>query len=176
MREPRRQAIHYLDASETTPRVITIYAWNEWTEGGYLEPEQRTGMSYLEALQRVLSPTTFPPPDLRGLVMTVGRPSPGHRRRWKLVSTAPMTESLGLTRSLRIRTVSCTRSEDRVDRPASRASLFPCARGTALRRPEKTRRIPVLRTIAGGENGLNSRGFLPTVASGAALRDCNNTV
>ncbi|MHB8866462.1 MAG: glycoside hydrolase family 99-like domain-containing protein [Pirellulaceae bacterium] len=60
------QAIHYLDASETTPRVITIYAWNEWTEGGYLEPEQRTGMSYLEALQRVLSPAAFPPPDVRG--------------------------------------------------------------------------------------------------------------
>jgi len=34
-------------------RVVTIYAWNEWTEGGYLEPEQRTGMEYLEAVRDI---------------------------------------------------------------------------------------------------------------------------
>ena len=34
-------------------RVVTIYAWNEWTEGGYLEPEQGTGMEYLEAVRDI---------------------------------------------------------------------------------------------------------------------------
>ena len=51
------QAVAYLDATGTTPRVITVYAWNEWTEGGYLEPEQRTGMEYLDAVRRVVDRT-----------------------------------------------------------------------------------------------------------------------
>ncbi len=34
-------------------RIVTIYAWNEWTEGGYLEPEEGTGYAYLEAIRRV---------------------------------------------------------------------------------------------------------------------------
>jgi len=34
-------------------RIVTIYAWNEWTEGGYLEPEATTGMQYLEAVRDV---------------------------------------------------------------------------------------------------------------------------
>jgi hypothetical protein len=51
-----RQAIAYLDSSKTTPRVLTIYAWNEWSEGGYLEPEKRTGMAYLEAIKEALAP------------------------------------------------------------------------------------------------------------------------
>ena len=34
-------------------RIVTIYAWNEWTEGGYLEPEAATGMKYLEAVRDV---------------------------------------------------------------------------------------------------------------------------
>jgi Glycosyltransferase WbsX len=49
-----RQAVSYLETSKTTPRILTIYAWNEWTEGGYLEPEMRTGMSYLEAIRQVI--------------------------------------------------------------------------------------------------------------------------
>jgi len=32
-------------------RIVTIYAWNEWTEGGYLEPEATTGLKYLEAIR-----------------------------------------------------------------------------------------------------------------------------
>jgi len=34
-------------------RIVTIYAWNEWTEGGYLEPEATTGTQYLEAVREV---------------------------------------------------------------------------------------------------------------------------
>lgn len=43
----------YLDQARTTPRIITINSWNEWTEGSYLEPDTKYGMAYLEAIRDV---------------------------------------------------------------------------------------------------------------------------
>lgn len=37
----------------TGARLLTINAWNEWTEGSYLEPDTTHGMAYLEELRRV---------------------------------------------------------------------------------------------------------------------------
>ena len=44
----------FIDAQERH-KMITINAWNEWTEGSYLEPDTVNGYGYLEAIQKVFS-------------------------------------------------------------------------------------------------------------------------
>jgi len=39
--------------SDKLPRLIVVNSWNEWTEGGYLEPDDRFGYGYLQALRKV---------------------------------------------------------------------------------------------------------------------------
>jgi hypothetical protein len=37
-------------------RMVTLNAWNEWTEGSYLLPDTVTGTKYLEAVRDVFGP------------------------------------------------------------------------------------------------------------------------
>jgi hypothetical protein len=49
------QAKAFLDKQPAAQRILTIYAWNEWTEGGYLEPDTIHKFAHLEAIQEVFS-------------------------------------------------------------------------------------------------------------------------
>jgi hypothetical protein len=44
---------NHLDRNSRKPGIFTINAWNEWTEGSYLEPDTINGMKYLEAIRNV---------------------------------------------------------------------------------------------------------------------------
>ena len=48
-----RDAARHMEKDSRKPFGVLINAWNEWTEGGYLLPEERTGTAYVEAIKRV---------------------------------------------------------------------------------------------------------------------------
>lgn len=51
----KRQIIHARD--DYKKDMIFMFAWNEWAEGGYLEPDQKWGSKYLEAVRSALIDT-----------------------------------------------------------------------------------------------------------------------
>lgn len=44
----------FLD-KRNTAKILTINAWNEWTEGSYIEPDTQFGYGYLEAIRDVFT-------------------------------------------------------------------------------------------------------------------------
>lgn len=46
-----KQLIDKVQSGREDERFIFINAWNEWSESAYLEPDERHGMAYLEALR-----------------------------------------------------------------------------------------------------------------------------
>jgi hypothetical protein len=50
------KAKEWVDAHPKQPKVITLNAWNEWPEGSYLEPDEKFGMQYLDAVKAVFPP------------------------------------------------------------------------------------------------------------------------
>ena len=57
VREVMKHERGWLRQLPQNQRVMTIYAWNEWTEGGYLEPDETNGLDYLKALQETFTKT-----------------------------------------------------------------------------------------------------------------------
>ena len=35
--------------------MIFVFAWNEWAEGGYLEPDTKNGWGYLQAIKETIT-------------------------------------------------------------------------------------------------------------------------
>jgi len=57
---PEKFAQYFARLVENTQRyyntdMIFVFAWNEWAEGGYLEPDERFGYGYLEAIRKALN-------------------------------------------------------------------------------------------------------------------------
>lgn len=53
-----RRAVELLDGQRLSHPMLTINAWNEWTEGSALEPDIERGTEYLEAILKVLGTAT----------------------------------------------------------------------------------------------------------------------
>lgn len=49
-----QKAKEYADSHPEQPKLITVFSWNEWVEGGYLLPDMKYGFGYLEAVKEVI--------------------------------------------------------------------------------------------------------------------------
>lgn len=50
-----QKAKDFYDQHPEQTKLITIFSWNEWIEGGYLLPDIKYGFSHLEAVKKVMS-------------------------------------------------------------------------------------------------------------------------
>jgi len=50
-----RKAVEGAQARPPGERLVFINAWNEWAEGNHLEPDQKFGLGFLEAVKRVVN-------------------------------------------------------------------------------------------------------------------------
>jgi len=50
-----QEAKDYCDKHPEQTKLITIFSWNEWIEGGYLLPDRKYGFEYLKKVKEVIS-------------------------------------------------------------------------------------------------------------------------
>jgi hypothetical protein len=50
-----RRAIGMVGDLPRERRIVFVKSWNEWAEGNHLEPDQRFGLRYLEAIRDELA-------------------------------------------------------------------------------------------------------------------------
>jgi hypothetical protein len=50
-------AAKHIENDSRKPFGVLLNCWNEWTEGGYLLPEERTGTAYVEAVKKIFGVT-----------------------------------------------------------------------------------------------------------------------
>lgn len=59
-----RQLVEVTSRRPPDERMIFLNAWNEWAESTYLEPDERNGFGYLEAVRDALAAVNGPPRTL----------------------------------------------------------------------------------------------------------------
>jgi len=52
-------------------RIVFVKSWNEWAEGNYLEPDQKFGRGYLDALKAIVCDSTHIAPQTIAEASTV---------------------------------------------------------------------------------------------------------
>jgi len=50
-----QESKEYCDKHPEQPKLVTIFSWNEWIEGGYLLPDRKYGFKYLEKVKKVFN-------------------------------------------------------------------------------------------------------------------------
>lgn len=58
--EQLRKAVNLVADRPVEHRIVMLKSWNEWAEGNYVEPDQRFGKRFLEALRGVVVPGPTP--------------------------------------------------------------------------------------------------------------------
>jgi hypothetical protein len=103
------EAKAYLDSRPSeTSNMLVIYAWNEWAEGGNIEPSRVGGYEYLDVIQSTFgltSRTERPPLEVRGEPTPTAIPAAPTRQTPQLPSQGPIcgTSIFGLLLAFGVR-------------------------------------------------------------------------